>query len=164
MTPPTLQGFPPIIAAGARILILGNMPGVASLNAQQYYAHPRNTFWPIAAELFGFDPAAPYDDRVTALTEAGVAVWDVLRSCRRVGSLDAAVQRDSMVANNFGDLFTTYPTISRVWFNGAAAERNYRRLVAVEQPLSYATLPSTSPAHTLRFEDKLAVWREALSG
>ncbi|MGB3352558.1 MAG: DNA-deoxyinosine glycosylase [Mycobacterium sp.] len=164
MNPPTLQGFPPIIAAGARILILGNMPGVASLDAQQYYAHPRNAFWPIAAALFGFDPAVPYEDRVTALTGAGVAVWDVLRSCRRVGSLDAAVERDSMVANDFGALFSAHPTITRVLFNGAAAAKNYRRLVAVEQPLSYATLPSTSPAHTVRFDDKLSAWRRALSG
>lgn len=162
--PPTLQGFPPIITAGARILILGNMPGVASLNAQQYYSHPRNTFWPITGELFGFDPAAPYDDRVAALTKAGVAVWDVLKSCRRVGSLDADVERDSVVANNFGALFATHPTINQLWFNGAAAQRNYRRLVDVEHPLSCSTLPSTSPAHTLRFEDKLAAWRRALAG
>lgn len=140
------------------------MPGVASLDAQQYYAHPRNAFWPITGEIFGFDPAARYDDRVARLTNAGVAVWDVLRSCRRVGSLDAAVQRDSMVANNFDALFAAYPTITQVWFNGAAAAKNYRRLVDVEHPVNYATLPSTSPAHTVRFEDKLIAWRRALSG
>ena len=122
MDSPTLQGFPPIVAAGARILILGNMPGVASLHAQQYYAHPRNAFWRITGELFGFDPTAPYDDRVAALGPAGVAVWDVLRSCRRVGSLDSAVERESMVANDFGALLTSHPTITHVGFNGAAAE------------------------------------------
>ncbi|HYJ57266.1 MAG TPA: DNA-deoxyinosine glycosylase [Mycobacterium sp.] len=163
MNSPTLQGFPPIVAAGARILILGNMPGVASLHAQQYYAHPRNAFWRISGELFGFNAAAPYDERVAALGTAGVAVWDVLRLCRRVGSLDSAVERESMVANDFGALFTAHPTITRVGFNGAAAERNYRRLVDVGRALRYSRLPSTSPAHTLRFEDKLAAWRSALT-
>jgi hypoxanthine-DNA glycosylase len=164
---PTLQGFPPIVAAGARLLILGNMPGVASLNAQQYYAHSRNAFWRLTGELYGFDPTTPYDERVAALGAAGVAVWDVLRSCRRVGSLDSAVERESMVANDFGALFTNYPTITHVGFNGAAAEKNYRRLVDPaadpDRALRYSRLPSTSPAHTLRFEDKLAAWRSALT-
>ena len=97
MTSPTLQSFAPLVAADARILILGNMPGVKSLVAQQYYAHPRNAFWRITGELFDFDPAAPYPARVAALTAAGVAVWDVLKHCRRVGSLDASVEPDSMV-------------------------------------------------------------------
>lgn len=162
MDSPTLQGFPPIVAAGARILILGNMPGAASLHAQQYYAHPRNAFWRLTGELYGVDPTAPYDDRVAALTVAGVAVWDVLRSCRRIGSLDAAVEPNSMVANDFGALLTAYPTITHVGFNGAAAEKNYRRLLALDRALRYSRLPSTSPAHTLRFEDKLAAWRSAL--
>ena len=163
MASPTLQGFPPIIVPGAGILILGNMPGVASLHAQQYYAHPRNAFWRLTGELFGFDPSAPYDDRVAALSTAGVAVWDVLQSCRRVGSLDSAVERKSMVANDFGTLLTAHPTIAHIYFNGAAAEKNYRRLVDVDHEPRYSRLPSTSPAHTMGFEDKLAAWR-ALTG
>lgn len=158
-----LQSFPPLVAAGAHTLILGNMPGVASLHAQQYYAHPRNAFWRITAGIFGFDPEAPYDDRVAALTGAGVTVWDVLRSCRRVGSLDSAVEPESMSANDFGALFAAHPTIAHVCFNGAAAEKNYRRLVAVDPALRYSRLPSTSPAHTLPFAAKLAAWREALT-
>lgn len=144
------------------MLILGNMPGVASLAAQQYYAFGRNAFWRITGELFGFDHQAPYDDRVAALTGAGVAVWDVLRSCRRQGSLDSSVQPDSMVANDFAALFTRYPTISQVYFNGAAAEKNYRRLVAVSHPLRFHRLPSTSPAQTMHFDDKLAAWRAGI--
>lgn len=163
MTSPTLESFPPLVGAGARILILGNMPGVASLQAQQYYAHPRNAFWRITGELYGFDPAAPYGERVVALTRAGVAVWDVLRYCRRVGSLDAAVEPDSMVANNFGAFFAAHPTITRVCFNGAAAERNYLRLVGTSPQLRHARLPSTSPAHTMPFEAKLAAWRHAVT-
>lgn len=162
MASPTLQGFPPIIAPGARILILGNMPGIASLNAHQYYAHPHNAFWRIAGELFGCDPAAPYDERVVTLTAAGVAAWDVLRSCRRVGSLDSAVERESMVANDFGALFAAHPTITHVGFNGAAAAKNYRRLVGMAPTLRYSTLPSTSPAHTMALDAKSAAWRRAL--
>lgn len=155
-----LQSFAPLASTGARILILGNMPGVASLRAHEYYAHPRNAFWRITAELFGFDAAAPYDDRVTRLTAAGVAVWDVLRSCRRLGSLDAAVDPESMVANDFGAFFAEHPAITRVYFNGAAAEKNYRRLVDVARTPPCTRLPSTSPAHTLPFEAKLAAWRQ----
>jgi len=138
------------------VLILGNMPGVASLQAHQYYAHPRNAFWPITGTLFGFDPTAPYEDRVTALTAAGIAVWDVLKHCRRVGSLDSAVEPDSMVANDFDTFFTEHPTITHVYFNGAAAEKNYLRLVG--KPTSATRLPSTSPAHTMPFAAKLAAW------
>ncbi len=163
MTRPLLHGFPPIIGEGAQILILGNMPSVTSLAAQQYYGNPRNAFWRIAGELFGFRADDPYGERTAALRAHGVAVWDVLRSCRREGSLDSAVEPDSMVANDFGALFDTYPSIVRVFFNGAAAERNFTRLVTDPPEVEYRRLPSTSPAQTMRFEAKLAAWREAIS-
>lgn len=159
MTSPMLESFPPLVAPGARILILGNMPGVASLQAQRYYAYERNAFWRLTAALFGFDAAAPYDDRVTALTAAEVAVWDVLKHCRRIGSLDSAVEPDSMVANDFERLFAAYPTITHVYFNGAAAEKNYRRLVTAPARLEFTRLPSSSPAQTMSFDAKLAAWR-----
>jgi hypoxanthine-DNA glycosylase len=157
----TLYGLPPIIGDGARVLILGNMPSVLSLTAQEYYANPRNAFWRITGEIFGFDVAAPYEHRVARLREHGVAVWDVLRSCRRVGSLDSAVERDSMVANDFGALFDLYPTIERILFNGAAAEKNFLRLV--EQMIPRLRLPSTSPAQTMPYHDKLQAWRLGLN-
>jgi hypoxanthine-DNA glycosylase len=144
-------------------MILGNMPSVMSLGAHEYYANPRNAFWRITGEMFGFDASQPYDDRSVALTHHGVAVWDVLRSCRRVGSLDSAVQPDSMVANDFGQLFERHPQITRVFFNGAAAEKNFNRLVPVAPDLRYRRLPSTSPAQTMRYADKLAAWREAIT-
>lgn len=164
MTTPTLRGFPPLVGADPRVVILGNMPGVASLHAHQYYAHPRNAFWRITGELFGFDSSAPYTERVAALTGAGVAVWDVLASCRRIGSLDAAVERNSMSPNDFGAFFAAHPTITHVCFNGAAAETNYRRLVGLTATMQYSRLPSTSPAHTAPFHTKKAAWREALIG
>lgn len=160
MTSPILQSFPPLVAPGARVLILGNMPGVASLQAQRYYAYDRNAFWRLTAALFGFDASAPYDDRVAALTGADVAVWDVLKHCRRIGSLDSAVEPESMVANDFESLYAKYPTITHVYFNGAAAEKNYRRLVAAPDRLQYARLPSSSPAQTMSFDAKLAAWRQ----
>jgi hypoxanthine-DNA glycosylase len=163
VTTPLLHGLPPIINDGARVLILGNMPSVMSLGAREYYANPRNAFWRITGEMFGFAADGPYGDRIAALTGHGVAVWDVLRSCRRVGSLDSAVEPDSMVANDFGQLFERHPQITRVFFNGAAAEKNFNRLVRVAPDLQYRRLPSTSPAQTMRYADKLAAWREAIT-
>jgi hypoxanthine-DNA glycosylase len=163
VTTPLLRGLPPIIDAGARVLILGNMPSVMSLGAKEYYANPRNAFWRIMGEIFGFDAHGPYDDRTAALTAHGIAVWDVLRSCRRVGSLDSAVEPDSMVANDFGQLFERHPQITTVFFNGAAAEKNFNRLVRLAPDIRYRRLPSTSPAQTMRYVDKLAAWREAIT-
>ena len=162
MTKPLLHGLPAIIDDGARVLILGNMPSVLSLGAQEYYANPRNAFWRITGEIFGFDASAPYEVRTAALTAHGVAVWDVLRSCRRVGSLDSAVEPGSMVANDFGQLFKRQPQISLVLFNGAAAEKNFNRLVRVAPDLQYRRLPSSSPAQTMPYSEKLAAWREAI--
>ena len=163
MPSPLIEGLPPIIEEGAQSLILGNMPSVMSLSAQQYYANPRNAFWRITGEIFGFDTSAQYDARTAALTAHGIAVWDVLRSCRRVGSLDSAVEPDSMVANDFGQLFERHPRITWVFFNGAAAEKNFNRLIRIAPDLRYQRLPSTSPAQTMRYDDKLAAWREAIT-
>jgi hypoxanthine-DNA glycosylase len=158
-----LEGLPPIVGERARILILGNMPSVMSLAAQEYYGNPRNGFWRITGDVFGFDPSSPYRDRAAALCARGVAVWDVLRMCRRHGSLDSAIEPDSMVANDFESFFEAQPHIERVVFNGAAAEKNFARLARIDRPLHYRRLPSTSPAQTMRFEDKLRAWREALN-
>ena len=135
------------------------MPSVLSLAAGEYYGNPRNAFWRIAGELFGFDADEPYRRRVDALRRNGVAVWDVLHSCRRAGSLDSAVEPASMVANDFAGFFATHPAIDRVYFNGAAAQRNYLRLVGCDAPVRYERLPSTSPAQTMSYPAKLAAWR-----
>lgn len=162
MASPTVHSFPPLVADRPQVLILGNMPGVMSLEQHRYYAHPRNAFWRITAELFGFDAHAPYEERVCRLTDAGVAVWDVLASCRRVGSLDAAVEPASMVANDFDAFFAAHPSIERVYFNGAAAAKNYRRLVRTTHSPDTVPLPSTSPAHTAPFATKLTAWRQII--
>jgi len=162
MTGQLLEGLPPITGHGAHIIILGNMPSVMSLAAQQYYGNPRNGFWRITGDIFGFDPDADYEERTCALRDHGVAVWDVLRLCRRQGSLDSAIEPDSMVANDFEPFFDAHPAIDRVLFNGAAAEKNFLRLAGIDRPLRYRRLPSTSPAQTMRYVDKLAAWRSAL--
>ena len=157
--PPLLRGLPPIADPDSRLLILGNMPSVMSLAAAEYYGSPRNAFWRIAGALFGFEVDEPYPRRVEALRRNGVAVWDVLHSCRRPGSLDSAVDPASMVANDFAAFFAAHPAIERVYFNGAAAQHNYARLVRIDADVSYLRLPSTSPAQTMSYTDKLAAWR-----
>lgn len=166
-----LTSFAPVASAPARVLILGSMPGAASLAARQYYAHPRNAFWRILGELAGAHPDLPYDERLARLQARGIALWDVLRHCERPGSLDADIAPASMIANDFAGLFATQPGITRVLFNGATAEQCFRRHVlpgldaALSARLTLIRLPSTSPAHAgMAVEHKLAHWREALAG
>lgn len=141
------------------------MPGVASLQAVQYYAHPRNAFWTIAESLFGIAPGQPYLERVCALEAAGVAVWDVLKACQRTGSLDSAIEADSVVANNFRRFLKQNPGIGRIYFNGNTARQLYDRhvlatLAASQQLIPRFTLPSTSPANAgLSLQEKIRAWR-----
>ncbi|MES0872952.1 DNA-deoxyinosine glycosylase [Sinimarinibacterium thermocellulolyticum] len=159
-----VKSFAPVATPDARVLILGSMPGVASLNAQRYYAHPRNAFWPIMGALLGFAPDAPYDARLRALTDAGIALWDVMAACVRPGSLDAAIDEDSIVPNDFAGFFARHRRITQVFFNGAKAAEAFRRHVTptLPQALSLHTtrLPSTSPANAAHsLTGKLARWR-----
>jgi len=158
-----IRSFAPIADRRARILILGSMPGVESLARGRYYAHRHNSFWPIMAALFDLDPAAPYEARVRALRARRVAVWDVLHSCVRDGSLDTSIEAE--IPNDFGAFFGTHRAITHVFFNGAKAEACYRRHVGpeVRRPMRYARLPSTSPAHaSLSTARKLSAWRAIL--
>jgi hypoxanthine-DNA glycosylase len=159
MTTQLLEGFPPVVDDNADLLILGSFPSVQSLATHQYYGNPRNAFWPITGELFGFDAAAPYQTRLAALQSAGVALWDVLHTCRRAGSSDAKFDMKSLVANDFGQLFATYPSIARVYFNGRVAQRLFERLVHINASVSYRLLPSSSPARAMPAGQKLAAWR-----
>jgi double-stranded uracil-DNA glycosylase len=157
-----IHSFPPIAAEDARVLVLGSMPGAASLAAGQYYAHSRNLFWPIMGALFDARPELPYVARVERLQAAGVAVWDVLASCVRPGSLDTAIERSSAAPNDFRAFLAAHPGIDRMFFNGTMAEQSFRRLVLPRLPRVPAMqrLPSTSPAHAARsFEEKLRAWR-----
>ena len=161
-----IRSFPPLENRDARILILGSMPGIASLRAGQYYAHPQNAFWPIMGELVGADPTLPYDARAAKLKIAGIALWDVLASCARPGSLDADIDKTTIVANDFGSFFGKHPHIRAVFFNGGMAEQSFRHHVAPllkNLPQSFHRLPSTSPAHaSLSRRQKALAWAMAL--
>ena len=158
-----VRSFAPIEKADAKILILGSMPGEASLRANQYYAHPRNLFWRIMGELLGFDPASPYSQKVQALKSARIALWDVLHSCRRNGSLDSSIDDQSLAPNDLAAFFRHHPKITRVFFNGAKAEECYRKHVhpgSGTEAIEYLRLPSTSPANaSISYARKLETWR-----
>jgi TDG/mug DNA glycosylase family protein len=160
-----VRSFAPVAAPDARVLILGSMPGIASLNAGRYYAHPRNAFWPLMAQLLGFAADAAYEVRLRALRQAGIALWDVLAACVRPGSLDAAIDERSVVPNDFAGFLTRHRPITQVFFNGTKAADSFRRRVSPTlnpvAELQLTVLPSTSPAHaSLGFEQKLEQWRQ----
>lgn len=157
------RSFPPVENPQATVLILGSMPGKASLLAGQYYAHPRNAFWPIMGDLIGAYPSLPYETRIQILRSSGIALWDVLESCARKGSLDANIIETTIAPNDFNTFFLTHTNVRHVFFNGSMAEKSYLRYV---QPLletklfRFQRLPSTSPAHAAKsYQQKLAAWR-----
>ena len=164
---PGVRSFPPIADGDARVLVLGSMPGERSLRAGQYYAHPANAFWRIVGAVCAIAPDAPYAQRTRRLRERGIAVWDVLQSCERPGSLDADIVSASMRPNDFATFFARHRGIGTVLCNGGTALRVFTR-VARGLPEPFASLPriglpSTSPAHAARsFAAKLEAWRLAL--
>jgi len=163
-----VQSFPPIADAKARVLILGSMPGKASLAAGQYYAHAQNLFWTILAEVTGAAASLPYAARARALKAQGIALWDVLASCAREGSLDSAIDDASISANDFAWFYRAHPQITHVFFNGAKAEACYRKhvlplLADGLGPAATMRLPSTSPANaSMSRAHKQRVWKQAL--
>jgi double-stranded uracil-DNA glycosylase len=160
MTEPMRVGLAPVVGEGARVLVLGSFPSERSLVADQYYANRRNQFWPIMANLLEFDADGPYDERIEAVSRHGVALWDVVHSCRRVGSMDAKIDRKTLVVNDFGPLFTRNPGIDRIFVNGLTAMELLER--HVETALPVVRLPSSSGALPMSFADKLARWREII--
>jgi hypoxanthine-DNA glycosylase len=154
-----LQGLPPVVDHQARLLVLGSFPGVASLREQRYYAHPRNQFWPLVGELLGVDlMAMHYDDRLAAVTQRGLAIWDVYAACNRAGSLDSAI-RDAQ-ANDLSGLVRRLPLLQGIAHNGRESGKSQR----LTRTLGVAVfpLPSTSPANAgWSRERKLQAWREA---
>jgi len=165
---PLSVGFPPIADAGARVLVLGSLPGVKSLEQREYYAQPYNAFWRIMGELVGAGPALEYPARLVRLRSHGVAVWDVLHAGEREGSLDASIVRASIVVNDFNAFFERHRQLRLICFNGNTAAGLFQRRVVPGLAPEWASierraLPSTSPAYaSLRFEQKLERWREAL--
>ena len=163
-----VSSFPPVIGSNPRIVILGSMPGVASLEAVQYYAHPRNAFWPIMGELFGIDFDLEYELRIELIRKQPVILWDTLASCYRPGSLDSDISKESVKPNDIAGLLVEYPEIKAIAFNGATSEKYFHRLVLPELPgfdlPELLRMPSTSPANAgMTLKGKTERWRALLN-
>jgi hypoxanthine-DNA glycosylase len=151
------RSMPPVGSADARVLILGSLPGEASLAALRYYAHPRNQFWRLLGRALEEELVAlAYQDRLDRLTARGIALWDVVGEARRPGSLDGAIRQAT--ANPLIDYIATHPRLRAVAFNGTAAARLGRLAIGEAGPIWLIDLPSSSPAHTLAFEQKARRW------
>ena len=153
---PLRTGLPAVVGANPQVLILGSFPSEKSLDTGEYYANTRNQFWRLLGSLIGFDAELPYTERIDAVTGAGVALWDVVHSCRRVGSLDANIDRKTLVLNDFNAFLGHHPTIERGFVNGLTA---YTLFQQADIALPATRLPSSSGALTMSFADKLALWR-----
>lgn len=166
MTGERSTGFGPIAAPDARILVLGSLPGRASLRAGEYYAHPRNAFWSIMETLYG--ARGDYQARYQALIGAKIALWDVLQSSERPGSLDADIRSETASPNDFRGFLAGHPRIRLIAFNGRRAQELFDRLVAPNLDGNVprrVLLPSTSPAHAAMPRDKkISIWRSMLTG
>ena len=156
-----LTGLPPVLSPATRLVVLGSFPGAASLAARQYYAHPRNHFWPLLGTLWDVDLAAlPYPQRLAVLRERGLGLWDVYASCRRVGSLDSAIE--APLANDLALLRRRAPRLEAIAHNGGESARAMRVTGALG--LAVYRLPSTSPANaSWSFARKCEAWRGVLA-
>ena len=157
-----LTGLAPIVGINARALILGSMPSVASLEHQQYYAHPRNAFWPLLARALSFELGS-YAQNVDQIKHGGIAVWDVIGQCERPGSLDSAIVKGSEVINPIPALLEEHSSIRTIGLNGGAAASFFKRYCQPELPADHSLkiihLPSTSPANArMNFDEKCARW------
>jgi hypoxanthine-DNA glycosylase len=164
-----LQSFAPVGHIDARVLVLGSLPGARSLEQQQYYAQPQNVFWRIMGALIDAGRELEYAARIERFADCGLALWDVVAAARRVGSLDAAIERDTVEINDFAGFFARRSAIELICFNGRTAAELYRRRVvptlsARDAAIATVVLPSTSPAYAgMSFPDKLERWREAIA-
>ena len=157
-----ISSFPPIINYESKILILGSIPGMKSLEMKQYYAHPQNKFWKIICELFHEELTTDYAERIKILEKYHVALWDVIDNCEREGSLDSGIRNEE--ANKIGELLHNYPNIKAIFCNGQKSYKNLLKILPIDFHLPIIVLPSTSPAHaSLRYEEKLKSWKMVLN-
>lgn len=159
------RGFAPIAGPSACVLVLGTLPGRASLAAAEYYAQPRNVFWPLMGELFDAGAELPYAERTSRLVGRHIAVWDVCAAAERSGSLDASIARKTILVNDFHTFLAAHPAVCQILFNGNLAAELYERrvlpgLALPWQRIRRMTLPSTSPAHAaMPFTEKKRRWQ-----
>lgn len=152
------RSFPPIVDSRTRLLILGSLPGDASLAKAQYYGHPQNKFWELLGAVIAVDlRALPYEARLAALLAHGIGLWDVIAEAERPGSLDAAIRNE--VHNPLVELVASLPQLRAVAFNGGTSARlGQPQLKPLAEQLALIALPSSSPAYTLKLDDKLCHW------
>ena len=152
-----ISSFPPIIDKESKILILGSIPGVKSLEMQQYYAHPQNKFWKIIFELFNEKFTKDYDERIKILEKHHIALWDVIDTCERIGSLDSEIRNEE--ANKIEELLQNFPNIKAIFCNGQKSHKNLQKILGKKFRMPIIVLPSTSPAYAgLSYFDKLKSW------
>ncbi len=156
--------FPAAAPKNIRVLILGSFPGKLSLQKKQYYAHPRNVFWQIMGEVFNFDCKIDYQKRITIINGHRIGIWDVMQSCRRLGSLDSKIETATIVPNDFTSFFDCHPEVRLIAFNGSKAETEFKKRVFpklgdLKTGLEMIRMPSTSPAMaTMNYQEKYKVW------
>ena len=155
-----ISSFSPIIDKDSKIIILGSIPGIKSLEKQQYYGHPQNKFWKIIFELFSEEFTEDYDQRIAVLKKNHVALWDVIDSCERKGSLDSEIKNEE--ANQIPELLEQYPNIQVIFCNGGKSYKNLQKLLGKNFRIPIYLLPSTSPLHTISFERKFEDWKKIL--
>ncbi len=151
-----ISSFAPIISTTSRILILGSVPGVKSLEMQQYYAHPQNQFWKIVFELLGEDFSKDYETRIETIRKNNIALWDVIDTCEREGSLDTKIRNEEH--NDITKILNDHPSISVIFCNGQKSFKNLKKILGEESEILVFVLPSTSPLHTISFDKKLKEW------
>ena len=151
-----ISSFAPIISTTSRILILGSVPGVKSLEMQQYYAHPQNQFWKIVFELIGEDFSKDYETRIETIRKNNIALWDVIDTCEREGSLDTKIRNEEH--NDITKMLNNHPSINVIFCNGQKSFKNLKKILGKESEIPVFVLPSTSPLHTISFDKKLKEW------
>ncbi|WP_419870440.1 DNA-deoxyinosine glycosylase [Chryseobacterium sp. CT-SW4] len=155
-----ISSFPPLVDHTSEILILGSIPGVKSLEMQQYYAHPQNKFWRIILELLNEEFTDTYSERIEILKKHHIALWDVIDSCERKGSLDSEIRNEE--ANRIAELLEEYPHIKAIFCNGGKSYKNLQKILGKNHTIPVFLMPSTSPLHTIPWEKKLEDWKKIL--
>ncbi|AZB10729.1 DNA-deoxyinosine glycosylase [Chryseobacterium sp. G0162] len=155
-----ISSFPPLIDEQSEILILGSIPGVKSLEMQQYYAHPQNKFWRIILELLNEEFTEDYSKRMETLKKHHIALWDVIDSCERKGSLDSEIKNEE--ANQIEELLERHPNVKAIFCNGGKSYKNLQKILGKNYKLPIFLMPSTSPLHTISFERKFEEWKKVL--
>lgn len=152
-----ISSFPPIVYQESKILILGSVPGVKSLEKQEYYGHPQNKFWKIIFELFDENFTENYNEKIQILKKNKIALWDVIDTCERKGSLDSEIRNEE--SNDIKNLLETHPNIQAIFCNGGKSFKNLKKILDKNSEIPVYLLPSTSPLHTVSFERKLEDWK-----